>query len=76
MKKDLGMTPCQKVVIQEDPKNMSIRQSVDSLCRDDADMPMPPYIGKLATAPTLHLLAFYAADCDPRVFLYLKTPIK
>ena len=21
-----------------------IRESVDSLCRDDADMPMPPYI--------------------------------
>ena len=26
------------------------------VCRDDTDMPMPPY--KLATAPTLHLLAF------------------
>ena len=33
-----------------------IRESVDSLCRDDADMPMPPYIRK--AAPTLHLLAF------------------
>ena len=25
---------------------VSIRESVDSLCRDDADMPMPPYIRK------------------------------
>ena len=24
----------------------SIRESVDSLCRDDVDMPMPPYIRK------------------------------
>ena len=24
----------------------NIRELVDSLCRDDADMPMPPYIGK------------------------------
>ena len=24
-----------------------IRESVDSLCRDDADMPMPPYIRKV-----------------------------
>ena len=24
----------------------TIRESVDSLCRDDADMPMPPYIRK------------------------------
>ena len=27
-------------------KLSSIRESVDSLCRDDPDMPMPPYIGK------------------------------
>ena len=31
---------------------------------------------KLATARTLHLLAFLVADCDPRVFLYLKTLTK
>ena len=36
-----------------------IRESVDSLCRDDADMPMPPYIRKAyITTPTLHLLVF------------------
>ena len=37
-----------------------IRETVDSLCRDDVDMPMPPYIiyEKLATAPTLHFFAF------------------
>ena len=27
----------------------NIRESVDSLCRDGADMPMPPYIGKAFT---------------------------
>ena len=38
---------------------VNIRELVDSLCRDDADMPMPPYIRKkLATTPTLHLLPF------------------
>ena len=37
-------------------KLLHIRESVDSLCRDDADMPMPPYIPKAAL--TLHLLAF------------------
>ena len=26
-----------------------IRESVDSLCRDGADTPMPPYIGKAFT---------------------------
>ena len=29
----------------------SIRESVDSLCRDDADMPMPPYIRKACNRP-------------------------
>ena len=28
-----------------------IRESVDSLCRDDADMPMPPYIRKAYNRP-------------------------
>ena len=28
---------------------VSIRESVDSLCRDGADTPMPPYIGKAFT---------------------------
>ena len=26
-----------------------LRESVDSLCRDGADTPMPPYIGKAFT---------------------------
>ena len=29
----------------------NIRESVDSLCRDGADMPMTPYIGKACTRP-------------------------
>ena len=53
-----------------------IRESVDSLCRDDADMPMPPYIRKACNPPTLHLLALLVAHCDPQVFLYLKTLTK
>ena len=32
-------------------KRALIRESVDSLCRDDADMPMPPYIGKACNRP-------------------------
>ena len=28
-----------------------IRESVDSLCRDDADMPRPPYIRKAYNRP-------------------------
>ena len=36
-----------------------IRESVDSLCRDDTDMPICCHTyEKLITAPTLHLLAF------------------
>ena len=31
--------------------SMYIRESVDSLCRDDADMPMPPYIRKACNRP-------------------------
>ena len=30
---------------------MHIRESVDSLCRDGADMPMPPYIRKACNRP-------------------------
>ena len=30
-----------------------IRESVDSLCRDGADMPRSPYIGKACTRPNL-----------------------
>ena len=34
-----------------------IRESVDSLCRDGADMPRPPYIGKACTRPNLEDLS-------------------
>ena len=36
-----------------------IRESVDSLCRDGADMPMPPYIGKACTRPNLEDLSLF-----------------
>ena len=32
-----------------------IRESVDSLCRDDVDMPMPPYIRKAYNRPNAAL---------------------
>ena len=36
-----------------------IRESVDSLCRDGADMPRPPYIGKACTHPNLEDLSLF-----------------
>ena len=39
--------------------NLSIRESVDSLCRDGADMPRPPYIGKACTRPNLEDLSLF-----------------
>ena len=36
-----------------------IRESVDSLCRDGADMPRPPYIGKACTRPNLEDLSIF-----------------
>ena len=38
---------------------LSIRESVDSLCRDGADMPRPPYIGKACTRPNLEDLSLF-----------------
>ena len=38
---------------------MHIRESVDSLCRDGADMPRPPYIGKACTRPNLQDLRLF-----------------
>ena len=35
------------------------RESVDSLCRDGADMPRPPYIGKACTRPNLEDLSLF-----------------
>ena len=37
----------------------TIRESVDSLCRDGADMPRPPYIGKACTRPNLEDLSLF-----------------
>ena len=36
-----------------------IRESVDSLCRDGADMPMPPYIGKAFTRTNFEDLSLF-----------------
>ena len=38
---------------------IGIRESVDSLCRDGADMPRPPYIGKACTRPNLEDLSLF-----------------
>ena len=36
-----------------------IRESVDSLCRDDADMPMPPYIQKAYNRPNAAFVSLF-----------------
>ena len=36
-----------------------IRESVDSLCRDDADMPMPPYIRKACNRPNAAFVSLF-----------------
>ena len=36
-----------------------IRESVGSLCRDGADMPRPPYIGKACARPNLEDLSLF-----------------
>ena len=107
MKKDVGMTPCQKVqegpaaTIFRNPQKRDVRggggvaedcciysypylagpscfttfwhgviptsffifilvrESVDSLCRDDADMPMPPYIGKACNRPNAAFVSLF-----------------
>ena len=38
---------------------MYIRESVDSLCRDDADMPMPPYIRKACNRPNAAFVSLF-----------------
>ena len=43
----------------EDTLAPGIRESVDSLCRDGADMPRPPYIGKACTRPNLEDLSLF-----------------
>ena len=37
----------------------TIRESVDSLCRDDADMPMPPYIRKACNRPNAAFVSLF-----------------
>ena len=36
-----------------------IRESVDSLCRDDADMPMTPYIRKTCNRPNAAFVSLF-----------------
>ena len=36
-----------------------IRESVDSLCRDDVDMPMPPYIRKACNRPDTAFVSLF-----------------
>ena len=38
---------------------IGIRESVDSLCRDDADMPMPPYIRKACNRPNAAFVSLF-----------------
>ena len=66
--KEKGDVGVQVMHVMQVSKVMVIRESVDSLCRDDADMPMPPYRRKAYNCPNA------VADCDPRVLLYLKHP--
>ena len=42
-----------------DERVVSIRESVDSLCRDGADTPMPPYIGKAFTRTNFEDLSLF-----------------
>ena len=37
----------------------AIRESVDSLCRDDADMPMTPYIRKACNRPNAAFVSLF-----------------
>ena len=49
-----GIPPC------DSRSNLhNIRESIDSLCRDGADMPRPPYIGKACTRPNLEDLSLF-----------------
>ena len=38
---------------------LSIRESVDSPCRDDADMPIPPYIRKACNRPNAAFVSLF-----------------
>ena len=39
---------------------VDIRESADSLCRDGADMPRPPYIRKACTRPNATLVSLFS----------------
>ena len=39
--------------------SLYIRESVDSLCRDDADMPMPPYIREACNRPNAAFVSLF-----------------
>ena len=41
------------------PLSQSIRESVDSLCRDGTDLPRLPYIGKACTRPNFEDLSLF-----------------
>ena len=41
------------------PYHILVRESVDSLCRDGADTPMPPYIGKAFTRTNVEELSLF-----------------
>ena len=47
------------MVVWADSLWKNIRESVDSLCRDDADMPMPPYIGKAYNRPNAAFVSLF-----------------
>ena len=38
---------------------LGISESVDSLCKDDADMPMPPYIRKAYNRPNAAFISLF-----------------
>ena len=41
-------------------RSSSIRESVDSLCRDGADTPRPPYIGNACTRPNATFVSLFS----------------
>ena len=55
----IEMTLTRKRKIAARRTYMYIRESVDSLCRDDADMPMPPYIRKAYNRPNTAFVSLF-----------------
>ena len=53
----------QKDIVKHRAKKVTrevfIRESVDSLCRDDADMPMTPYIRKACNRPNVAFVSLF-----------------